>query len=151
MNEIERQIDFQRELGMTPEQFSKLPAYARNALMKLHRDRLNAESAARAAKLDTKPEESDTVLDTVVHGLMGLGEGPSIGFMLDGPGESLHRGHSLSVQIKRTHQYGIGAGRQPLNPYLEVRSGGGRLRFEADQSNSIKIYVVTPLDEINES
>jgi hypothetical protein len=123
------------------EKLAKLPKYARDFILALMRERDDAVRQAQEALLDTKPSESDTLLDPVLGEPIGLGVEARVTYLLDGPEESpsaISR-HALRAHIVRRERYGMT--KNPVDPYLEVSTSGGRIRIETDASNVVRIYV----------
>lgn len=111
-------------MGMTPEQFDRLPKYARDEIEELRRLTAEAVNRAQEARLATSPSESDTTLDPYAEIPIGLGVGPTIRFTLGNV-------NYLNCEVRR---------RRDGRPYLYVR-GSDEVHLAPEASNAIRVWV----------
>lgn len=63
-----------------PAKLAKTPVWVQDLVHRLIQERDAAERAADEARLSTEPEDSDTVIERLEQGTIGLGNGTSITF-----------------------------------------------------------------------
>lgn len=110
----------------------KLPVWAQDMINHLRRLLKREQAAAESARLATKPDASNTVIERFGAGPVGLGVSPNVHFKLP---RTHHDGRhpELRMQLQRD---GRDAGRIHV---MLIGGGSGRLDVRPESSNSLTI------------
>ena len=101
----------------------RLPKWAKDEMARLRRDAEQARQGERKARLDTRPDASDTILDSYEPVPIGLGKGTRVRFIVGDASDAW-----IDVHVETP----AGSSR----PHIEVHGGCG-LRITPRVSNAV--------------